>query len=311
MLGTICVLSMISCSKDDDGPKIILNGDDDPTTVVDGNNTNSNKWYGSANAMRLEMPALQKGSGYYFITHEANISNSTTRKTVDYSYEYDSVQCHSRWVAFVFNDTTAANSTSRSNAWAEDPVLPTTCRLPYSAYSGSGYTRGHLCASYDRLFSTEANQKTFYMSNMSPQDYDFNGYYWVVLEQLIQNWGRKGGFKNLYVCKGGTIAEGQVRSTFKSNTVSGRSVKIPVPKYYFAAVLAETEMGTYQAIGFWVQHKDYGYTDNNYPSRSVMKQHAVSIDELEEKTGLDFFCNLADAAEQAVEKKYSTTAWTW
>jgi len=300
MLGTFFVLSMISCSKDDDGPEIVFS-----------ENANCNSWYGSANAMRLEMPALSREKGSYFISHEANISNSSTKKTVNYSYEYDSVSCHSRWVAFVFNDTTGARVTNRSEAWAEDPKLPEACSLPIYAFSGSGYTRGHLCASYDRLFSTEANQETFYMSNMSPQDYAFNSFYWVVLEQLIQQWGRNGGFQNLYVCKGGTISSSLRRSTFKSNTVSGRSVSIPVPKYYFAAVLAETSQKTYQAIGFLVQHKDYGYTKNNYPSRSVMKQHAMSIDELESKTGIDFFCNLNDALEDVVEKSYSTTAWTW
>jgi endonuclease G len=35
----------------------------------------------------------------------------------------------------------------------------------------------------------------------------------------------------------------------------------------------------------------------------------MSIDDLEEKTGLDFFCNLPDNVEEAVEKKYSTSDW--
>jgi endonuclease G len=33
------------------------------------------------------------------------------------------------------------------------------------------------------------------------------------------------------------------------------------------------------------------------------------VDELEEFTGIDFFCNLNDKLEEAVEKQYNKTAW--
>ena len=37
--------------------------------------------------------------------------------------------------------------------------------------------------------------------------------------------------------------------------------------------------------------------------------YALSIDELEEKTGIDFFPNLNDNLENALEATYSTKAW--
>ena len=40
-----------------------------------------------------------------------------------------------------------------------------------------------------------------------------------------------------------------------------------------------------------------------------LKSYAVSIDELEEKTGIDFFCNLPDEIEEVVEKNLVTSVW--
>ena len=58
--------------------------------------------------------------------------------------------------------------------------------------------------------------------------------------------------------------------------------------------------GTYHAFGFWTEHL------NSYvPSNTDLKQYALSISELEKKTGMDFFCNLPDNIENEVEKKNS------
>ena len=84
-----------------------------------------------------------------------------------------------------------------------------------------------------------------------------------------------------------------------------------MPKYYFAAVLAESANKTYQAIGFWMEHKNYGYSGDSYATASMMKEHAMSIDNLEKLTGIDFFCNLPNALENNVEASYSEGAWSW
>lgn len=300
MLGTM-LLGIIACSGDSVG---------DSLKTVDEENTNSNAWKGSAVAMRLEMPALQKGAkGVYFNMYEADISPSSTQDCVNFCIEYDSAACHSKWVAFTFDDTTKVKNVSRSGTWHEDVKIPAACRLTESPYSG--YQRGHLCASADRLNSLEANQQTFLMSNMSPMQGDFNTNYWVVLEGMVQSWGRTGGYKKLYVCKGGTITSSQTLATVKHANVNGKQVAVAVPRYYFMAILAETMQNSYQAIGFLMEHKNYGYSGDNYPSKTTMKKHAMSIDELEEITGIDFFCNLNDAAETLVEKSYSESAWTW
>ena len=51
------------------------------------------------------------------------------------------------------------------------------------------------------------------------------------------------------------------------------------------------------------------HTDSK-PSKTIkLVDYALSIDELEEKTGIDFFPNLNDNLENALESTYSTKAW--
>ncbi|MCI5711491.1 MAG: DNA/RNA non-specific endonuclease [Prevotella sp.] len=88
-----------------------------------------------------------------------------------------------------------------------------------------------------------------------------------------------------YSC--GTIENGQVLSPAKSGLL--------VPKYFFMAILCKRN-GNYKAIAFWAEHtaKD---TRND-----KLSAYMISVDELEEKTGIDFFCNLPDDVETRVEK---------
>jgi endonuclease G len=267
---TICMV-FSSCSKDE-GTNVIFSG------VKLGK-------YES----RLEVPKLIGGDNL-FIQHSIKIGNDSV---MTYCLEYNPAKNHSRWIAFRFDGLTRDLGSGRTNAWADDPKLPKKYQVGYGAFSR--YTRGHLCASYDRQYSKEANQQTFYMTNMSPMQYDFNGNYWTAYEQYVQGIGRDASFADtLYVVKGGTID--QTQGTVSSS--NGKS--IVVPRYYYIALL-RFKAGNYSAIGFWVEHKDYGYSGNKYAPLSVVRDKAVNIDDLEKKTGIDFFHNLPNLKEDAIE----------
>ncbi len=279
-----------SCSKTEN--EILLGGG--------GSSSGNPSPQPSGYAARMEVPALKTGN--LFIQHSTAVSSSSKDSVMTYCLEFDPDKLHSRWVAFRFDDRTRGKETSRTDAWADDPSLPARYQVGTSTFTG--YTRGHLCASADRLYSRDANAQTFYMSNMSPQLYDFNSNYWTSYENLIQKKGRDTGFADtLYVVKGGTIEDGQTLGTV--SRTSGKNVV--VPKYYFIALL-KCKNNTYESIGFWVEHKNYGYAQYSVPS-SEMANHAVTIDRLESLTGIDFFPNLPDAAEKVVEASYSLATW--
>ncbi len=242
---------------------------------------------------RLEIPRLTGDTvTYKFIDHTVTYQGKTVH---NYSMEYDLSLRHTRWVAFTAYDLTAADQVTRTNAWDDDPQVPEDKRTERADYSG--YDRGHLVASNDRRYCREANEQTFYYSNMSPQLSDFNQKIWQKLEENVKEWMQDETLRDtLYVVKGGTIREDQVLKYNGPHSV-------PVPKYYFMVVLAK-KGGSYKSIAFWLEHK-------NYSDPYDLQGKALSVDELEEKTGIDFFPLLPDVIERQTEAVYSLDDWTW
>ena len=306
----LIVLVFVGCDKND-GPIYI---------TIENTNGNSGSQNGGSNeennistfSKNLEMPRLDANTGdvyAHYVTYKG-------QKVLNFVVDWHKDKLHSRWIAFQFTNTTAAQNWNRNNwdntEWGgdpfqPDPLIPANERTDQYSYKGSGYNRGHLLASADRLFSKEGNEQTFYMSNMSPQQSRFNSDDWSKLENLVRNWGRNNSFRDtLFVVKGGTIRDNQILKYINNasyDAVEGQ--KIAVPKYYFMALLCKKYTGgqnTYKAIGFWVEHKSYG-------GKPILSTWVVSIDQLEEHTGIDFFCNLKDNIENAVESNYNIGEW--
>lgn len=258
-------------------------------------------------ADRMEMPRLQQGD--VLIVHQAT---DIKGKPVNYSVAYLPTLHHSRWVAFRFDNAMKARSVSRKDnkikpQYPQDPLCNATTK---GDASFNGYDHGHLCASADRLCSRVANDQTFYMSNMSPQLASFNQKYWVGYEKFVQDIGRNCGTVSgvntsfadtLYVVKGGTV-------TSAKETTKVEDYRMPVPDHYFMALLS-VKNGKYSAIGFWMEHKIYDIDMQNKIDYAELTNHAVSIDQLEHLTGIDFFCNLPGAVEKAVESLCIPKAW--
>ncbi|KGN70279.1 DNA/RNA non-specific endonuclease [Porphyromonas sp. COT-239 OH1446] len=236
-------------------------------------------------AARIEVPKLNEADGNYFVSHYSE-------GVVNFSLEYDVQRRHPRWVALTFDPITSArNYPKRTDAWAWDPKVPEEYATGFDNkdhwFRGTGFSRGHMVASSDRYYSREANEQTFYYTNMSPQRQDHNAGVWSRLEQKVQDWGRDGAFREvLYVAKGGTIRDDQV----EPKRIRGKMV---VPKHYWMALLLKRG-DLYKAIAFWTDHK-------KYPALLELSSLAISIDELEQRTGLDLFHNLEDRLEERVE----------
>ena len=283
------------------------------TVEIPNENVNANVGYGNVSVTGYEMPRLD--DRYIYADHYVTVNGTDL---LNYALEWNPDMRHANWVAFSFDATTSADVVKRTDAWAVDPKLPEEMQTVEEDHKSDGFDKGHLCASEDRVYSKEANEQTFYYSNMSPQLNDFNGGFWAKMEARVQSWGRStasGTFDKVYVTKGGTMND--LLKNFTGTKVSGGTPTtdengftihgLACPKYYFMAVLAQKD-DTFQAIGFLVEHKE-GHPRN--PSADELKQCVVSIDELEKKTGIDFFCNLPDNIEQEVESAYDLNAWAW
>lgn len=287
--------AFVSCSKDDDdnGVKGVINKNANIVTI-------------QKEVSRLEFPRLTQGGNNIVVIHKTN--DKYDPDGVNYSLEWDCDKKSHRWVCYQMHKYGGSN-VKRSDAWAEDPDIPSNARFSdtRAMYSGSGFTRGHICASADRLYSYNANAQTFYYSNMQPQFYNFNGGdnyngVWVQMEGQLRTWVGSAGYDTIYVCKGGTIRDDQILSYVKPNVEGG----MIVPRYFFMALLCKNSQG-YKALGFWAEHNnmsgfEFWVTKFNKDLKSIsLSDFVVNIRELENLTGIDFFCNLPDDIEEHVE----------
>ena len=155
-----------------------------------------------------------------------------------------------------------------------------------TAYSGSVYDRGHLCPAADMALNLTAMSETFYMSNMSPMTPSFNRGIWASLE----DWVRSAALSN----KGLYVATGPILS----RTCGAISGGITVPCTFYK--IAFKDGSNPKMIGFIMA---------NTGSSLALKSFAVSIDEIERSTGLDFFPQLADEIENKLEGVVNLSGW--
>lgn len=297
MLAAALVL-LVSCS--DDNEDVVVqpgNGGKSDNTV----NANKNTTGPVEARYRLEFPLL-KGGNSVTVVHKAILNKNSTTEGVNYCVEWDPDIRSQRWSCYQMYSSVNYHSSynvsryyadndgtlSATSQYPNDPDLPAQYRFATDPYKYSGYDHGHICPSADRLRSNEANYQTFYITNMQPQRKLFNAGLWAKMETQLRNWASASD--TLYVCKGGTIDNSENILGFISNG----GIRIPVPKYFYMAVLSKSASG-YKAMGFWVEHKNEDRSNDN------LGNYVVNIYELQKLTNIDFFCNLPDDIESEVE----------
>ena len=254
--------------------------DDDPDTGGDngsGDNGSGDNGSGDADLTKtgwLELPAMDNPNlGYY--THSFKMNGKTYR---NYSFGWSQKDRVALWVAYPLCKLYTNGSAGRTNAWALDPLLGEDSAAPFGGYAGD-YARGHQLPSADRQCCYEANAQTFYGTNMTPQLNAHNEKIWADLEGKVRGYANTSD--TTYVVTGVMVsASSEIQRDSYGN-------KVTVPDAYFKAVLKYSKsstLGAWNAAAFYLEHRAY--------SGSVSKEHSMSIDELEEMTGIDFFVNL-------------------
>lgn len=227
----------------------------------------------------------------------------------NYTILYDTKKYAGLWVAYPLSKSHSGDL-SRPDNWAFAPDIDEEDQidLTNSSYgvnvSGTIYSRGHQIPNGDRNGNSTMQNQTFYVINSTPQIQDkFNGGIWSSLENAIR--GALPSSASVYVVTGPvyqTVGGSESIKTIEAQDDKGK--KIPVPNYYFKAILKVKKSGGVvvdaSAVGFWFEHKQY--------SNNSWEDHIVSIDEIEQKTGFDLFANLPDTIEKSVEQ--NATSWS-
>ena len=258
----------------------------------------------------LELPATYAGDGREFFTHMMNDGRDR-----NYSFDYSYADFDAVWVAYPLNSGLIGSSIGgRTDAWGYDPLIP----KQFQSYMideegkavsyGSGHTRGHQIPSADRYGTKANNAATFYATNMTPQDYNFNGGIWADLENNVRSLCRMAD--TLYVVTGSVLG---------NNSITDRGGhKVTVPDAYFKALLFYSTSSAAYTFTRWQGYSGIAvYMEHRSTLSGSSAKYALSIKELEEKTGLEFFVNLASKVGREDAEKIkaqgpensATTVW--
>lgn len=189
------------------------------------------------------------------------------------------------WVGWELTAAETEGRISRSNKfWTDDdlPGCPST-----DDYRRSGYDRGHLFPAAEAKWDSDAMRECFSLANIAPQDNSLNSGAWKTLEEKERLWAAKMG--RLIIVAGPLYQAGD------KNCIGATQVR--VPSAFFKVILAPEQS---RCIGFI-------YNNSHCPGR--MENYMLSVDEVEEFTGFDFFSSLPDEIENDIEARKEASFW--
>lgn len=193
------------------------------------------------------------------------------------------------WVVYPLG-TKSTDSGKRPQRFAIDKR--TKARVAHGDYSNSGYDRGHMAPNHAiaTRYGREAQLQTFLMSNICPQKPKLNQKTWRVLEQKISD----------------DYAERLEAVWIVTGPIFGKKIKrlkksrVAIPEAFFKVVIDEKRDK--------VRSRAY-IVPQNIKGNEKADQFLTSIDEVEQRTGLDLMWELADDIEAPLERIRTAQAW--
>ena len=206
-----------------------------------------------------------------------------------YTVSYSPVWHVPHWVAYSLTRSETMGEVPRAKSFTPDPKA-CGAKVTHQDYTKSGYDRGHMAPAGDMKWSERAMAESFYTTNICPQNHNLNNGDWKALEELARDWAAKYG-EVFIAC--GPIVEADYKTI-------GCDHRIAVPKAFYKVALRRKGK-SWTAIGF--------IFPNAAGSRPLMT-YMLSVDEVEQRTGIDFFYLLPDSIENKVEADYNIADWT-
>ena len=274
-----------------------LNVDDFSVVDQGGTSGGGNTGGGTTGGTPTRDNNLEMGNPSGATTIATNLSNYLLSKS-QYVMSYNNGRGCANWVSWHLSSAWKGAAT-RCDCFAAEALLPTGFyKVPSTAYSSTGFDRGHLCPSDDRDGSATDNAATFTMSNMVPQAPANNQGLWANLEAYCRTLITAGN--ELYVISGaygsgGTGSKGGTTTTINSGrvTVPARLWKIIVVLPVGTADASRVTSST-RVIAINVPNTQ---TSNN----SAWGTYRTSVDAIETATGYDFLSAVPAAVQSVLE----------
>ena len=185
------------------------------------------------------------------------------------------------WVQYIMTtEEVSRRAAKRGDDFRPDPEIPTGSATPQD-YTRSGYDRGHLAPAADMSFSAKAMSESFYMSNMSPQAPQFNRGIWSKLEKQVRHFATRE--KRIVVVTGPILP-------------AEKTITIGANKVIYDTTPPE------KMIGFVLPNKG---------SNADLRTFVVTVDRVEDLTGLDFFSSIPKEKQERLGRTIVVENWHW
>jgi len=205
---------------------------------------------------------------------------------VYYTLSYDENHEQAEWVHYYLDKNRFSGNIERTDNFRIDPKVKTGSAT-LADYKGSGYDRGHLVPAGDMKKDRISMSQSFLLSNISPQNVSFNRGGWKSLENLVRSWAKT---KVLYVTTAGVLEKNL--KTIGLNNVS-------VPNRFYKIVYHPRNQ---KMIAFLMP---------NEKIINPLSSYVVSVDAIEDLTGINFFSEIEDDLEEKLESQISISDWNF
>lgn len=258
-----------------------------------------------------ELPVCKEEKNYIFNSHYGTLGLNNNAR--NYTYCFDPKVRASLWVAYPLHKSHTSGDANRNNSsFGYDPKVDDELQAALGRGSYNGwYDRGHQLPAADRKCSQQMMDQTFYSTNMTPQQANFNQNKWAVLEGKVRNMTCN---DTLYVVTGAYFGD-QHHSSIDSKTTDKLGNNCPTPTHYYKALLRTKKGNTgkrideisdaneLRAIVFWFEHENSG------DDTTITSADCITVSQLEELTGFNFFPMLDDSIEAQVESTKVASEW--
>ena len=256
-----------------------------------------------------ELPVWEKSvTDYHFVEHfcDTNDKDFAQKISRNFSACYSASMKCPVWVAAPLHDAYAKKNVERKNSYKDDPDIPSSIQVG----KWSGYSRGHMLGSAERLVSRDANSQVMYFSNIGPQlttYFNTGGGQWNTAEDWVdEQW--RGLADTCY----------QVVGTWWNDTTKKVVSGTTIPTHYYIVLLkAKKSAGKkwvvnctrdeLQCIGIWIEHRAYSKSEVVTPGNFASKGIFMPVSEIEKKTGHTFFANVTNAPKDT----YNVSDWNF
>ena len=207
---------------------------------------------------------------------------------IGYTVSYNSDWKIPNWVAYELTKEEVEGTLPRFNTFMPDPEVPYEKTATTNDYKNSGWDRGHMAPAGDMKWSEQAMKESFYLSNICPQNKNLNSGIWKSLEEQVRSLAMQKG--NLYVVCGPIVSK-------QPETIGSNEVAIPDA---FFKVLLQNDNGNWFAIAFMFA---------NESGRKPLSTYAMSVEDMQVITNIDFFPALPDSIEEKIESEVDFIKW--